>query len=275
MIANNLVLIAGMPRAGTTYLYKTLGLHPDIFIPKIKETNFFSYNYHKGVHWYEDLYNWAEPNQILLDVSPLYFMDEKFFERTMNFSKNIKVILIVRKPNEWLYSYYKQYRRLEYKAKSIEEFVNYYEMTFEGHIFRIKFRDMDLTGIIDNYISAFSKKLLLIDYSYFTSNKLETMYEIEKFMNISHFFTEDNLTDERINAGNRKNSKLICHLSTISLLRMIAFKILPDNIIHYIRDKYILGTVIDSKSSNASIPEIYDDSIFEKKYFSQKKIIQF
>ena len=36
------VLVAGFPKCGSTFLYHLLKQHPDIFIPNIKELNYFN-----------------------------------------------------------------------------------------------------------------------------------------------------------------------------------------------------------------------------------------
>lgn len=48
-------LVIGAQKAGTTWISKILEEHPQIFIPKIKEVNFFDKksNYEKGIKWYE------------------------------------------------------------------------------------------------------------------------------------------------------------------------------------------------------------------------------
>ena len=46
--------LIGAIKAGTTSLYHYLRQHPHIYIPVIKETNFFSHDtlYKKGIKWY-------------------------------------------------------------------------------------------------------------------------------------------------------------------------------------------------------------------------------
>ena len=50
----NLIII-GSPKCGTTSLYYYLGLHPEIFMSREKELNFFmaERNWHRGLDWYQ------------------------------------------------------------------------------------------------------------------------------------------------------------------------------------------------------------------------------
>ena len=50
----NLIII-GSPKCGTTSLYYYLGLHPEIFMSREKELNFFmeERNWRRGLEWYQ------------------------------------------------------------------------------------------------------------------------------------------------------------------------------------------------------------------------------
>ena len=90
---HNLVIIAGMPRAGTTSLYHVLAKHPAFYASYRKETAYFSYNYQfKGVEWYRDLFRGRKPHQLGLDISPQYFMDRRSIDRIVDFCEHPKVI---------------------------------------------------------------------------------------------------------------------------------------------------------------------------------------
>src|SRR4051812_6929253 len=48
-------IVIGAPKAGTTSLFEYLRTHPQIHLPKWKETNFFlDPLYNRGVQWYLD-----------------------------------------------------------------------------------------------------------------------------------------------------------------------------------------------------------------------------
>ena len=57
-------IIAGMPRASTTFLYQRFQEHPAIYCPYRKETNFFSVTYGKGLDWYRGLYSGIAAGQV-------------------------------------------------------------------------------------------------------------------------------------------------------------------------------------------------------------------
>jgi hypothetical protein len=49
-------LIIGAMRAGTTTLYNHLRAHPDVFMPDLKEPNYFGRHWDRGIEWYEGLF---------------------------------------------------------------------------------------------------------------------------------------------------------------------------------------------------------------------------
>ncbi|MEW5833253.1 MAG: sulfotransferase [Campylobacterota bacterium] len=272
MHKDHLVIIAGMPRAGTTYMYKTLALHPDMYMPEIKETNYFSYNHTKGEEWFEKIYQKAQNEQKYFDVSPFYFLDPNAIERIKSFNSNQKVILLLRNPNDWIKSFYKQILTQSYSIGTFETFAKKYEIKFESSILSIDFKNFDFIVKVEQFKQAFSGNLMLIDFTHFENNKLNVLQEIEKFIGVTSFFNDGNVIQEKINAGNRKNNKFITYLSTLSILRTIAFTCLPKSFIHYIRNKYILGK--PNITEELPLPDIYPQkNIFLESYFQKSGIV--
>jgi len=270
MNKENLIIIAGMPRAGTSYMYQVLGNHPKVFMPIIKETNFFSYNQSKGIRWFENLYSEAKKEQKVFDISPFYFLDDTFFNNVKKFNKNQKIILLLRDPNDFVKSFYNQLKKQTYILPDFNDFVKDYELTFESNKFSLNFENFDFTKKIDKFIDTFESNLLLIDFNYFQNNKLTVLKEIENFINVEEYFNEDNILKEKVNAGQVNNSKLIAYLSTIDFLRDFAFKILPEKLIDYIRNKYILGVFVEKEEDD--YPDIYKANLFKNVYFKEKSI---
>lgn len=48
--------VPGFSKCGTTTLCSLLADHPELYIPPIKEPNFFAMGYHRGWDWYTDLF---------------------------------------------------------------------------------------------------------------------------------------------------------------------------------------------------------------------------
>lgn len=274
MDKDKLIIIAGMPRAGTTYMYQTLQSHPMIFMPKIKEINYFSFNFDKDESWYEELFVEAKSEQIYFDISPQYFLHDNFLENVKKFNNNQKVILFLRDSNQWLISFYRQIvRNRAFHGITFENFIKSYEMKFEGKKQVLNLENFDFIKRIELFKETFKGNLMLINFDYFESEKVAVMQEIEKFCNLENYFNEKNITNEKINSANRDNNRFVAFLSTISILRSSAFKILPESWINYIRDNYIIGVEKEEKIEDDSRPIYGPNNIFKETYFKNEEII--
>jgi hypothetical protein len=118
-------LIIGAGKSGTTSLDKYLKQHPEIFIPKVKEPNFFGYenrkiedfqgNHEEISHYmnsitnldaYLDLFKDAKPGQIKGETSNTYMYHPEAPARIKYYNPDMKLIAVLRQPAGRLYSRY-------------------------------------------------------------------------------------------------------------------------------------------------------------------------
>ncbi|MCI8780259.1 MAG: sulfotransferase domain-containing protein [Lachnospiraceae bacterium] len=105
-------MVAGFRKCGTTSMYKVLSQHSRLYIPAVKEIDFFAdeTEYKKGYCWYLKRYFGDCPEGMVKgEVNPrLSMMDmgvpKKIYE---NAGKDIKLIFLIRNPAESLYSLFK------------------------------------------------------------------------------------------------------------------------------------------------------------------------
>lgn len=66
-------MIIGSQKAGTSWLAKQLQQHPDVFMPK-REIHYFdkSYNFQKGLSWYEEQFEEAKNQKAIGEKTPDY-----------------------------------------------------------------------------------------------------------------------------------------------------------------------------------------------------------
>jgi hypothetical protein len=113
--------IVGAPKCGTTSLYEYLRTHPNIFLPKHKEPNFFAEDFpNMGGRiddWdtYLNIFKRYKPEHIAVgDSSILYLCSDVALERIYEYNPNAKIVVMVRNPvdmflsehSQLLYSYY-------------------------------------------------------------------------------------------------------------------------------------------------------------------------
>lgn len=239
--SHNLFIIAGMPRAGTTYLFHQFNRHPDVFVPVLKEANFFSTFYGKGPDWYDKLYQAREPHQYAMDASPSYFFTEESIERILEYDPNMKVILSVRSPASFAVSIYKM----------VSDRTNDIVGSFEQHLeegLTTKVGGLTVNGrLVDNFVpnrverfrEAFGENLMLYDFEAFCRNPLATLRAIEEFVGIPQFFTPENIDRGRLNASGRRDSWLARRLRRNPGFVLKLFDLFPHGRFKRMHYKYV------------------------------------
>lgn len=223
-----------MPRSGTTYLYHTLPKHPSIFVPYRKETHFFSVNYHKGMDWFNSLYDEMMPDQIGADINPLYFLDPLSLPRIRQFDPNMKAVLGVRDPVSYVGSQYQQFDSQAWKLPRVEELMTGFNWQVTPTTsLTLNFGDHFFSRRIDAIRSFFGPNLLIYDFRLLKNSPLTIVSAIESFLGLPPFFHQDNLDKTPINASGRRNSRLVSywlrHQQTLDLI----YGILPRRTIRW------------------------------------------
>lgn len=118
--------VIGVARGGTTSLYNYLQQHPGIFLPKVKECNFFSEvdsldkevylkpeknkEYHMKIirdeAVYFSLFQNSRDSQLKGEISPSYLWDKNAAERIFKHNPNAKLLISLRNPIERAHSHY-------------------------------------------------------------------------------------------------------------------------------------------------------------------------
>lgn len=92
--------ILGAGRSGTTSLTRALNLHPDVFIPSIKEPSFFasSFQWVKDPARYVSLYEGASTATAVGDASHIYLEDPESPRILQAFFPDARFVLVFRHP---------------------------------------------------------------------------------------------------------------------------------------------------------------------------------
>ena len=104
MLPNFLGMGAG--RAGTTWLYLCLKEHPEIYVPRIKELDFFSWHYEKGWEWYESFFAKHRDEKAIGEISPSYMITAEVPERICEWKPDVNLMFVLRNPIYRAYSHY-------------------------------------------------------------------------------------------------------------------------------------------------------------------------
>lgn len=106
------LVIAGAARCGTSFLAAQVSAHPDIDAGSIKEPNFFSRNYDRGVEWYEALFQPRRDGLFRMDASVSYTFPHfpEALDRLARHAPAALVVYAVRDPIPRAVSHYNYYR---------------------------------------------------------------------------------------------------------------------------------------------------------------------
>ena len=209
----NLFLVGAM-KCGTTSVAKLLNSSEFIDLGKIKEPHFFVDSI--PVEYYDtkkhlkrdscaiqlikdrphianvkdvDIYHQMFTKQDVkykLDASTGYFQDANAAKRIFNYNKNAKIVILLRNPEERIYS---QYKMLVNKGLELPDFREYCRV--ESNLMRARtvneynpFFICDYNRHIKKYTELFGDNVLVLDYKTLARNPLALVDSLERFLAI-------------------------------------------------------------------------------------------
>lgn len=202
--------LVGAPKAGTTSVYKYMAQNPLIFVPVVKEPNYYTnvgpddrnvVNI-KDEKRYLKLYADATPEQLKGDFSVSYMHDHDAYKKIHNNNPDAKIIMIIRHPVNRAYSHWLMDKREGFKKDEFYDgFLNdvNYKGT-RGFCFNSMYYDCGLyADAITKYRSLFPNVLVLVYEEIFIDIQ-KTLHDIYSFLNIdsinSHTFSRHNESGE-------------------------------------------------------------------------------
>ena len=197
MVNNRLdFLCIGAQKSGTTSLHDILVQHPEIALPKNKETHFFSHDdiYSNNTEEYFKMFpNNLDEKRVIGEIDPEYLPSKNAYKRIYNdFGSDIKFIVILRNPFDRAYSQYLMSKRRGFETLE-------FNVAIQTEKDRIKEHFGDLYHSYSTrslYTPQIKKYLELFDYSKFMfvrfeedflDNKFDTINKITSFLGLHSF----------------------------------------------------------------------------------------
>ena len=109
----------GPGRTGTSWLHGALERHADLPLGT-KETQFFNFNYAKGIEWYAAHFRYASGDRPIGEICP-YFVDPNASARIKTHMPDCKLVVCFRDPVEHAYSNYKLLMAYAWARGSFDE----------------------------------------------------------------------------------------------------------------------------------------------------------
>ncbi|WP_413161547.1 tetratricopeptide repeat protein [Capilliphycus salinus ALCB114379] len=116
-------MIIGTQKGGTTSLYYYLAKHPQIMPSLIKEIDFWSTKYNRGIDWYLAHFPpiLADKNILTGEATPSYLDHRETAERLFEVFPKTKLIVVLRNPIERTVSHYYQWVNMNWEFRSLEK----------------------------------------------------------------------------------------------------------------------------------------------------------
>lgn len=195
--------IAGAPKCGTSSLYSYLGQHPKVYIPNLKEPNFFNTDqtgprYFDTLEEYQNFYKEAG-ERLTGDASAFYLYSKEAPMNIKKYQPGAKILFILRNPVDMLYSLHGQYiidgnvetiqdfiealnaEPLRRQGKKIPRYCNRPEGLFYSEYAKY-------TQYLKNYYDAFPKEQIkVIIFDDFIENTGKVYFDVLNFLELDEF----------------------------------------------------------------------------------------
>lgn len=199
--------VVGAARSGTTTLYQYLSQHPQVFLPRVKELNYFSKvssnqpqdyalpkpekEYHTKIIQspvvYKNLYNSARLDQIKGDVSPSYLWHEETPAALKAHNPKAKIIISLRHPVERAFSHYLMAKSVGYE-KSTDFQQAIHEPLSEHWGGGNRYLEWsDYVGALKAYYAAFPKEQIhVMIFEQWVRDQESALAELSDFLGVAH-----------------------------------------------------------------------------------------
>ncbi len=191
--------IVGAPRCGTTSLYEYFKSVPEIFMPSVKEPNFFSVSTDRKFFTdairekenYLDLFR-DSGDKLVGESSPSYLRDPKSAQLIHDVSPNAKIIIILRNPIERAFSHYLLFFNLGTIENSFSHLVNQINNLEDEYSKRI-FEAGLYSNQVKKYLNIFGKnqvKILIFEEAFVDFE--QTLNDLLRFLGIQRKVSVEN-----------------------------------------------------------------------------------
>ncbi|MCV9385021.1 sulfotransferase family protein [Reichenbachiella ulvae] len=205
-------LIIGAGKSGTTALEAYLNQHPDIYLPAIKEPNFFAYEKHHAEdfndqetidHFNNSITDWdsylqlfkdAANDQVIGEISNTYLCMSESLANIKNHLPDTKLIAVIRQPAERIYSRYMHLLRVDKAPEG-----NFDEDVLDKSSIWWQRADLINEGFYYQHLKRFyeafdSKQIKVFLHEDLLFNRDKTLADICTFLDVDPSFTFNSTT---------------------------------------------------------------------------------
>jgi hypothetical protein len=179
------LIVMGAQKCGTTSLHYYLGLHPEIYMSKEKELNYFvaEYNWGKGIDWYRSHFR---ANARILGEASNSYSNFPFYpgvpERMHAIIPEARLIYILRDPVERILSHYMHLWTSGEESRPLPEALE--DLESSPYVSRSMYHRQ-----VEQYLPYFSdSRILIITAEALLRDRLNTLQRVYSFLNVDSSF---------------------------------------------------------------------------------------
>lgn len=173
-------IVVGATKGATTWLYQCLKEHPEIYVPSLKEVNYFSRRYDRGEQWYLSFFKDVKEEKAIGELSPSYFTCQKSPARIYALNPNTRLVFMLRDPIERAYSHYCMELRYNTVSENIDK-----ELVLDSIIVRESLYYQQ----ISKYLHLFPQEnLKFIIYDDIKNNPQKVLEDLYSFLGVEPNF---------------------------------------------------------------------------------------
>jgi len=225
-------ICVGAEKAGTTPLFGLLKQHPDIFMPPIKETHYFSRNFgRQSLAWYEgQLFMGYRRQKLIGECTPEYMRFPEVPGRMLEaLGPELKLIFCLREPVRRAFSQYHQRCRLLEETESFETAIALEEQRIAEDPYMGRRRSYiggsRYAEQIDRFLAKFPRDNMffvvmetdLVQNRALTLDRLFDFLEVSRGKPIDLDVPDSSVPAPRIVFGAEKQLKLVTHKDNLIL----------------------------------------------------------
>jgi hypothetical protein len=191
--------IVGAPKCATSAIYNHLSEHPQVFMSRIKEPNYFGSDLHfderMAEHEYLELFKPAKNKKAWGEASPWYLYSKKAAVEIKQFNPEAKIIIMLRNPVDMMYSLF--YENIYHGNEEVGDFETALQLeerrkqliNIPKHANPVEclfYRDLASFAVqVKRYYDEFGRsKVHIILFEEFISNPLKIWNDLLNFLSI-------------------------------------------------------------------------------------------
>ena len=253
-------VIIGAMKSATTTIYEQLRLLDGIFMPALKEPNFFSDDeqYRRGLRWYRELFAESENGDILGEASTHYTKLPTYphaLDRMSDALQQVKIIYIMRDPIERLVSQYIH----EWSCNRIHVDIN---QALEAHPELIQYSRYayQLEGFIERYGS---ENILPVFFERIKENPESELRRIARFIGYAgEVQWRENVTRTNVSSERMRTNRFTGFLIKNNLLASLRRALVPRPVRDAVKKKMQMNERPElSEVSKSKLQSVFDEEL--------------